>query len=166
MPRLIEPGEFLRAISDSPRLKVKLAWLTFGALAIPAAALVSLGLPERYILPAVLLLIVPFQYAVFCLLRERERGAQKRRVVHLRLSNDLMLQEASGSLLLVTYKPAPEVQLRLRAIDAMVQLGRYEVPLEMRLLAEQNLVLTAMPESLQRPAAKAFFSSLTPKQRA
>ena len=77
MPRLTSPREFFSAISESLRLKFSLAWLTFLGLAVPAAALMSVGLPERYVLPALLFLVVPFQYAIFCLLQKRHEPKAK-----------------------------------------------------------------------------------------
>ena len=70
MSDLIKPQGFFRAISESPRLKFTLAWLTFIGLAVPVAALISFGLPEQYALPALLVLVLPFQYATFCLLQK------------------------------------------------------------------------------------------------
>jgi len=37
----------------------------------------SVGLPELYVLPALLFLVVPFQYAIFCLLQKRREPKAK-----------------------------------------------------------------------------------------
>ena len=109
MPRLTSPHEFFREISERPRLKFSLAWLTFLGLAFPAATLVSVGLPEQYVLPAVLVLVLPFQYAIFCLLQNRPeakaieeaRASENEYSLFLKRAIDLVL----GILLLVICAP-------------------------------------------------------------
>lgn len=73
MVRLATPSSFVRAVSMNPGLKLKLAWLSFSFLVLPSAILMSTGSSERYVLPAMSILIVPFQYAVFCVLESRRR---------------------------------------------------------------------------------------------
>ena len=74
MFRLTKPGDFSRALSQSFRLKFILAWVTFGGLVIPTALLMSLGFPEYYALPLMLVAIPPFQYLVFCILKGLSRN--------------------------------------------------------------------------------------------
>ena len=80
MFRLAKPSDFLRELSESPWLKFGLAWLTFGALVVPTALLMTFGVPEKYALPAMLAAILPFQYLGFCLFRHfRETESERRR---------------------------------------------------------------------------------------
>jgi Undecaprenyl-phosphate glucose phosphotransferase len=67
-------ADFCRALYESSRLKFILAWVTFGGLFLPTAFLMSVGFPEKYALPLMLLGIPPFQYAVFCLLKGLNRN--------------------------------------------------------------------------------------------
>lgn len=69
MLRLARPATFFREVSESRRVKFTLAWLTFGGLALPTALLMSLGVDEKYALLMMLAAILPFQYAVFCVLK-------------------------------------------------------------------------------------------------
>lgn len=73
MLRLVKASDFLREVSQSSRLKFELTWLTFGGLVVPAALLMSLGFAENYVLPVMLVLIVPFQYASFCIFQAVHR---------------------------------------------------------------------------------------------
>lgn len=72
MIRMAKPSEFLRELSGDARLKFLLAWLTFAELVLPTALLMSLGFPEKYALPLMLVATPPFQYGAFCILRSRE----------------------------------------------------------------------------------------------
>jgi hypothetical protein len=65
--RLAKPEDFFRALSRSPRSKFILAWATFAGLVIPSALLMSFGVPEKYVVPGLLVAIPLFQYAVFCI---------------------------------------------------------------------------------------------------
>lgn len=64
-------SDFFRELSDSPSLKFKLAWSTFGLLALPTAFFMSVGIPAKYALIAMSLLILPCQYTVYRFLSER-----------------------------------------------------------------------------------------------
>src|SRR5713226_7705900 len=68
---------FLREVSRNSRLKFALAWLAFGALVVPASLLVAVGIPEKYVLPLLLVVILPFQYVVFCIRRLRRTSEVK-----------------------------------------------------------------------------------------
>ena len=99
MPRLTSPGVFLRVLSENPKLKLESAWLAFGVLVLPGAFLMSLGVSEEYVLPLLLICIVPIQYAAFCLL-ERRYGNQER--------------QAQGDLLDASQSLLPQAQLVLK----------------------------------------------------
>lgn len=73
MLRLINPADFIRKYSESPKLKFKLAWLMVGGLAVPTAFLISFGLPEKYAVYLILVGMVPFYYAAYCILQSRQR---------------------------------------------------------------------------------------------
>ena len=78
MSRLVPISRFLRGVSDSPRKKFTLAWLTLLCLACPAALLISLGVPQAIAIPAMLVAILPFQYVAYSALygrREPKRQA-------------------------------------------------------------------------------------------
>jgi hypothetical protein len=62
---LVPISKFLRGMSDSPRKKFTLAWLTFFCLACPAALLISLGVPQVIAISAMLVAILPFQYVAY-----------------------------------------------------------------------------------------------------
>jgi len=47
-------------------MKFDLAGLTFVGLVVPTALLMSIGVPEEYVLPLMLVAILPFQYVAFC----------------------------------------------------------------------------------------------------
>jgi hypothetical protein len=72
MFRIVSPGEFLREVSRSPRLKFFLAWLTFAGLVVPLAFFTSIGLAETHAVALLLVAILPFQYLAFCVMRARE----------------------------------------------------------------------------------------------
>lgn len=74
MLRVASFAEFSKEVAKSTGLKFTLAWLTFAGIVTPAALLMSLGVPETVVLPAVAVLIVPFQYACFCMLRSPQRS--------------------------------------------------------------------------------------------
>ncbi len=71
MSRLVPISGFLRGVSDSPRKKLTLAWLTFLCLACPAALLISLGVPQAIAISAMLAAILPFQYVAYSVLYGR-----------------------------------------------------------------------------------------------
>lgn len=73
MFRLANPADFFREYSESPKLKFKLAWLMVAGFVVPAAILAALGLPEKFTVYLVLVGMVPFQYAAYCILRSRRR---------------------------------------------------------------------------------------------
>ncbi len=77
---MVKPNEFILALSRSPRVKLQLAWLTLGALAVPAAFLMTLGIPEKLVLPLLVALVVPFQYFVYSLIAAKHKTAARRRV--------------------------------------------------------------------------------------
>ena len=81
MIRLIKASDFLREVSQSPRLKFELTWLTFAGLVVPTALLMSIGLPEQYALPLMLVAILPFQYVAVCILADRRSVLRGRDVV-------------------------------------------------------------------------------------
>ncbi len=95
MFRLVGLSEFSHKLSESPRLKFRTAWLTFGGLALAAALLMSVGISARLILPAMLVALIPFHYLTFCLIRHFEERLQNRRTemeklgTEIRLSSDL-----------------------------------------------------------------------------
>lgn len=68
MHRLVNFSHFSQEISASPRLKIKLVWVTFIGLVFPTATLISLGFPEKPALILMLIAIVPFQYVMFNLI--------------------------------------------------------------------------------------------------
>jgi len=74
--RLVPISGFLRGVSDSPRKKLTLAWLTFLCLACPAALLISLGVPQAIAISAMLAAILPFQYVAYSVLygRREQKG--------------------------------------------------------------------------------------------
>ena len=74
MFRLVKASEFSKEVSVSPRLKFSLTWLTFGGLILPAALLMSVGYAANYVLPLMLVAILPFQYVAFCVLRGLDHG--------------------------------------------------------------------------------------------
>ena len=74
MFHLIKLSDFLREGSYSPRLKLDLAGLSFAGLVVPTALLISIGAPEEYALPLMMIAILPFQYILVCILRMRRDG--------------------------------------------------------------------------------------------
>jgi hypothetical protein len=56
---------FFREISESPRMKFRIAWVSFGMLVVPLAALVAGGMSERAALLTMLAAILPVQYLIF-----------------------------------------------------------------------------------------------------
>lgn len=86
---------FMRRVSGSPKLKLKLAWLTFLVLGVPMAVFTSLGLPQQVALPVVLALAIPAQYAVFAMIESY--GGRARVVGAL----TLLGESAAGCALLV-----------------------------------------------------------------
>ena len=74
MFHLIKLSDFLREVSHSPRLKFDLAGLSFAGLVVPTALLISIGAPEEYALPLMMIAILPFQYILVCILRMRRDG--------------------------------------------------------------------------------------------
>ncbi len=69
MLSLVKPGDFFREVSRRPGLKFTLAWLSMGGVVLPAALLMSFGVSEKYVLPLVLVVTLPFQYSAFCISR-------------------------------------------------------------------------------------------------
>ncbi len=65
---LVRPREFFQELSRNTKLKFTLAWLTMGGLVVPAALLMSMGISEKYVLSLTLVGILPFQYAMFCII--------------------------------------------------------------------------------------------------
>jgi hypothetical protein len=65
---------FFREISESPRTKLIIAWATVGALVIPLAALLALGVSEKTAIFLLLSSILPFQYGVFRFWRKLRLG--------------------------------------------------------------------------------------------
>jgi hypothetical protein len=72
MITLVTPGRYLRAVSESVRLKFSLGWLSFGFLVFPSAILMSFGFQPKYVLPVMAAAIIPLQYFSFCVLRDLE----------------------------------------------------------------------------------------------
>ena len=69
MLRIAGAGSFFSSVAGSTKLKLALAWLTFVGLALPTAFLMSFGVPEKYALPVLAALVLPFNYIAFWLLR-------------------------------------------------------------------------------------------------
>jgi len=75
LSRAVKPQKFFRALSESPSLKLSFAWLTLIGLVFPTAIVMTAGVPGQYALPALLVLILPFQYLIFCLTRAGRAAA-------------------------------------------------------------------------------------------
>lgn len=120
MTRLGKLNEFLEEVSRTPRLKFDLAWLTFGCLVVPAALLMSFGFPERYVLPLMLVAILPFQYGTVCVLRKvqsaRERA--KSRPDEFSLFVKRMLDVLGAAALLVLEAPLMLLMALLIKLDS------------------------------------------------
>jgi hypothetical protein len=96
MFRLIKVGDFLSEVSANPRLKFDLAGLTFAGLVVPTALLMSIGVPEQYALPLMLVMILPFQYTAFCfIVRQKVRSPLPRLLL---IRKALVLYGIIGSL--------------------------------------------------------------------
>ena len=63
------PREFLNALDAHLGLRFALAGLTIPLWIAPLACLAVWGLPEQIIVPALLIGLIPFQYACFCILQ-------------------------------------------------------------------------------------------------
>jgi hypothetical protein len=118
MITLATPGSFMRAVSESGRLKFSLAWLSFSLLVFPSAVLMSFGLQPKYVLSVMAAAIIPFQYFCFCVLQAREQ----REYVAIEARGPLLSESADFGILMPELVQHPGTVRRLNNRFAAMKL--------------------------------------------
>src|SRR5260370_21130079 len=58
-------SQYVADLSDDPKLKLTLAWMTFAMLVVPTAILMSLGVSAKAALITMSILVLPLHYALY-----------------------------------------------------------------------------------------------------
>ena len=122
MKRFISPIEFLRELSGSATLRSKLAVATVVVLGVPAASLLTLGVPPIIVAVPIMLAIPVFQYGAYWvasahreteveLVYGRHRTSDLRRIVR---SREATIEGADLWQEFVTSRPSQDVKLPQR----------------------------------------------------